>query len=93
MMQELKKYQINIFDESYTVISDESEKEVRDVVLLVDSMMREIVGQSTNIDKKKVAIFAALKLAKKMLILQSESNRLKDCQNNLINIIDKDLAQ
>jgi len=90
MMQDLKKYQVNIFGESYTILSDESQKEINDTAAYVDSLMRETAGKSSA-DAKKVAVFVALKIAKKMLELEAEKNRLQETEASLIKMIDEQI--
>ena len=91
MMQEVKRFQISIFGESYTIISDEAENEVLTAVSLVDSLMKETASKSAVIDHKKVAIFVALKLATKMLNLESETNKIKEKGDLLIKMLDQEL--
>jgi len=92
MMQELRKYQINIFDETYTILSDESEQEINETVGMVDSLIKEITSKSSAIDSKKVAIFVALKIAGKFRALQFEYNKFNEKEKLLIQSIEKELS-
>ncbi|MDR3645937.1 MAG: cell division protein ZapA [Candidatus Babeliales bacterium] len=85
----MKKYQINVFEESFTVVSDDSEKLVMDAVSYVDSLMKEISLKSAILDSKKVAILAALKIASKTLKLESELEEIKKDGERLSSLIDK----
>lgn len=91
MMQELKKYQVNIFGESYAIVSDESQKEINDTAAFVDSLMKETAGKS-GADPKKVAVFVALKIAKKMLELESEKIKYKESEAALVKLIDEQIC-
>ena len=90
MIQELKRYQVNIFGESYTVLSDESEKEVIDTAAFVDLLMQETSVKSSA-DPKKVAVFVALKIAKKMLDLEAEKIKWNESEKSLIKLIDEQI--
>lgn len=94
MMQELKKYQINILGESYTILSDESDQAVNDAVSLMNSLINEITAKSsTSVDNKKVAIFVALKLASKLRDLQYKCKMVEEKEKLLIQSIDKELSE
>ena len=43
-----KRHTIQICGESYTIVSDESEEQIRSSVALVDTLMREIAGGSVS---------------------------------------------
>lgn len=91
MMQELKRYQVDIFGESYTVVSDESQKEVTDTAAFVDALMKETAGKST-VDPKKVAIFVAFKMAKKMLDLEAEKVKWVEVEKSLVKLIEEQIS-
>ncbi len=92
MIHDMKKYQINVFDETLTIVSDDSEKLVMDTVSHVDFMMKEISKKSAILDTKKIAILAALKIASKMLKLESELEKINKDEQNLLNLIDKEFS-
>ena len=88
MIHDMKKYQINVFEESFTIVSDDSEKLVMDTVSYVDSLMKEISLKSATLDPKKVAILAALKIASKSFKLESELEKIKKLEDHLSTLID-----
>ena len=65
MIQDVKKYQISIFNESYTIVSDEAEHTISRAVSMVDSLMNE-AKKSGSVDSKKIAVLTALQLAVKL---------------------------
>ena len=91
MIQELKKYQINIFDESYTILSDEPESEIHQAASLVDSSIKELAVKTDNVDVKKFAIFVAFKLARKLSQLECENNNATSGHEKIIQLIDQSL--
>ena len=71
MSKELKKYKAQIFGESYSIVSDEEDEFVLEVVRRVDGLMKEISAQNKMvIDAKKIAVFAALKATEELLIME-----------------------
>lgn len=92
MMQELKKFQINIFGESYYILSDQPEEKVNQAIELVDSLMKEAASRSPSADVKKIAILAALKLAERSLNFEAfYSNKVREKEELLINKIENEL--
>jgi|GEM_PF-696286 len=72
MRNEKISYKVDIFGESYVLISDESADFVLNSALLVDELMREIVKKSARIETKKVPILAAVQLALQLVSLKHE---------------------
>ncbi|MFA5999016.1 MAG: cell division protein ZapA [Candidatus Babeliales bacterium] len=71
MSKELKKYKARIFGESYSIVSDEEDEFVLEVVRRVDSVMKEISAQNKMvIDTKKIAVLAALKATEELLAME-----------------------
>ena len=71
MSKALKKYKARIFGDVYTIVSDENDGFVLEVVHAVDGMMKEIAAQhSTVVDTKRIAVLAALKATEELLSMQ-----------------------
>lgn len=71
MSKTLKKYKARIFDDVYTVLSDDDDAFVSELIHKVDSSMKEIAAaHSMLLDSKKIAVLAALKATEELLILQ-----------------------
>ncbi|MCX5924482.1 MAG: cell division protein ZapA [Candidatus Dependentiae bacterium] len=71
MSKELKKYKARIFGESYSIVSDEEDEFVLEVVRRVDSAMKEISAQNKMVvDTKKIAVLAALKATEELLVME-----------------------
>jgi len=71
-MNPVKKYQINILDESFTILSDEPEKDVNDSLNLMYSFIKEISEKSGISDSKKIILLAALKLSQRTVALEAD---------------------
>jgi len=89
MVIEKNKLKIDIFDDQYSVISDESQEAILKASQLVDTLMREIADKSGLRDGKKIAVLSALRIASKLVDLESSLQRYEDKQRELSNIIEK----
>ncbi len=62
-----KSYKVVIDGEKYNLVSDEGEVSVLKAAALVDEIMATLSSQLEHIDKRKIAVLAALQLASKCL--------------------------
>jgi len=92
MMDKAKNYQVRIFDDSYSLLSDESENHVAQSAALVDSLMKEIADKSSISDQKKIAILAALRMASKLLHIEKNIEQRDFEEEKLIDAINLVLA-
>jgi cell division protein ZapA (FtsZ GTPase activity inhibitor) len=92
MVNEAKKYTVTILGTSYTLRSDESEQHVFHAGALVDSLVNEIVAKADKLEDKQIAVLAALKLASKLLHLESIMLQTKEVEQFLIEQISEELA-
>jgi cell division protein ZapA (FtsZ GTPase activity inhibitor) len=82
-----------IFGEQYSLVTNESEHALLQASSLVDMTMKEIAIHATaDINAKKVAILAAVRIASILLHMQAESDRLKQQETLLEAKIDQALA-
>ncbi len=72
MINEKKSYKVQIFEEHYILLSDESEAFVLKAAEMVDTMMKEISHQSMIADSKKIAVLSALRIADTLLRREQE---------------------
>ena len=78
MIDELQKYKVTVFNESYSLVSDETELHVKKAASMVDAIIKEVVAHSPSIDVKKAAVLAALKLASALVTQDSRTEQLAD---------------
>lgn len=76
---------VDIYNQTYTIIGDESEAHVRLVASLVDQKMREIKEKNVNLDTSRLAVLTAvntmndyLKLKEDYEVLESLLNEKED---------------
>lgn len=92
MINEKKSYKVQIFEEPYVLVSDQSEEHVSKAALLVDAMMKDISCQSTITDVKKIAVLSALRLADMVLTLEKKYQLEQDKQNGLMSYLDQEIS-
>ena len=92
-MNEAKTYKVRIFDEDYSLLSDESKEHLIQSAALVDSCMREISQGASISDIKKVAVLAALRMASQVIRLEGTVNSYSRKETNLVAEIDSVFSQ
>ena len=91
MITTVKNYKVTIFDDQYSLASDESGESIMQAAMLVDTLMKEVAQQSKIADPKKIAVLAALQIACKVGALESESEAIKCQEKKLIDHINQEL--
>lgn len=79
----IKTYTVTIFNERYTLATDQSEKRIKDTVAMIDGAMHTISKQFCIADGKKVAVLVALKIAEDLLVMQSDQEQMHNTIENL----------
>ena len=92
MVNEAKKYTVTILGTTYTLRSDEPEQHVFHAGALVNSLMTEIMQKADHLQDKQVAVLAELKIASKLLHLESVMHQNKQLEQMLIEQISKELS-
>jgi len=90
MNMETKKLKVEIFNDQYSLISDENEQDLLNAAQLVDELMKKISEKSGIGDAKKVAVLAALKISRQLVNLQHCLDGYKDEQERLAKLINKE---
>ena len=89
MSKILKKYKARIFGDVYTIVSDEDDGFVLDVVNKVDFMMKELAAKPAMMtDAKKIAVLIALKATEEFLSLQKELQQEKIHCEKIMTLLD-----
>jgi cell division protein ZapA len=86
-----KKYKVTIFGESYTLVSDESEKHIVDAALQVDKLMSDIARAGVT-DVKKVAVLVALQFSSELKHLKQDLELHTLEQDRLTTLLDQGLV-
>jgi len=70
-----RKYSVEIFNQTYTLVSDEPEEHLVRVGAYVDGVMRDIARQAAMSDMQRVAVLASLQMASKLIRLEQEHDK------------------
>lgn len=92
MKNEPKKYKLNIFGESYTLVSDEAESHVTAAAQVVDDLMTTMAKSFGSQDGKKLAVLVALQLSSQLLQAKSQMTHYKSEKERLAAVVDQGLA-
>lgn len=74
---------VSIFDETYSLVTDESEETLKQAAAIVDEKMREISRAGFR-NEQRIAVLVALQLASKLLVQSSCSEK---CQQDYTEVI------
>ena len=88
MNSQLKKYKAHILGDTYSIVSDEKESFILESVQSVDSVMREISEKMPTMDKQKVAVLAALKIASGKIQLEHFIEEEKKLSSKIMDVLD-----
>ena len=89
MNEKKTNLKIHIFGDEYSLLSDESHEHIKQAALLVDDCMQDIVQKSSISSEKKIAVLGALRLASKMMHLESLIQEHAKKEQDLIHGIDR----
>lgn len=88
MMSKTRAFKVSIFNDTYSLISDEPEERVYAAVAMVDTLMKELADKAGSVDSKRIAVLACLKTASQLL----EQRALhQDAFQRLIEQVDHEL--
>ena|SRR3990167_1006388 len=87
----LNKAKVTILNESFSLLTDESEESVQKAAQRVDDLVKEICASGIN-DMRKALILAALQCATDVIALENEKNELDAAHKVLASLVDKAIA-
>jgi len=91
MSKELKKYKARIFGELYSIVSDEEDDFVLEVVRKVDCLMKEIsTKNNATVDAKKIAVLTALKVTEELLALQELMEKEQSQSDRILTLLNEE---
>jgi cell division protein ZapA len=67
---------VEIYDQSYSVNSEQDEAYVKELAAYVDGKMREIAEATRMVDSLKVAVLAALNISDELLTLRRRQQQI-----------------
>jgi cell division protein ZapA (FtsZ GTPase activity inhibitor) len=94
MKNEQKGCKVTIFNESYTLVTDEREELLTvQAASLVDTLMKEISQTYNFADHKKIAVLASLRLAHELLQARSLGARRDAQEKAVLELLDRAMAR
>lgn len=92
MTTKAKKYDVTIFGDTYSLVSDEKYDAVVRSAEYLDELMQDISAKSRALDTKKIAILAALHIAHELHSLKEVKQLEQEYCANIIAQIDQKLS-
>lgn len=92
MKTNTETYKVLINGDEFHLVSDESQAHVLKAAERVDAIVQELSAKVSHIDKRKVAILAALQLASELLYIQDDLAQRKQKEDALALFIDHTVA-
>ncbi len=89
MSELLKKQTITVFDEVYTIVSDESVECVARTAQHVNEQIRQCIAQTD--DKKRAIVLCALQLALECERLKDQLNEIKQKEDFLARLVEREV--
>ncbi|MCL5436733.1 MAG: cell division protein ZapA [Candidatus Dependentiae bacterium] len=91
MIREVEQVTVSIAGDSYTVISDEGRLLLNEAAGDVDALIKQIASRSLGADARRVAVFAALKLAHELRRAQQALDSHQQHALSLVSTISDEL--
>ena len=91
-MNELKKQTVTIFDDKYTIVSDEPEELLSQAIASTNNLMASLSEQTGLVDKKKIAVLAVLQMALRARKLELQLQVFQNKEMELIASVNRQLA-
>ncbi len=91
-MNDINKYTVSLFGESYTIVSDENEEHLVETSQRVDQMMQDVSRESGITDYRRVAVLAALQLASNVQKLEQQIDDYDSKGQQLVEHIEREMA-
>jgi len=92
MKTNTETYKVLIHGDEYQLVSDESHEHVLKAAERVDALVRELNAQASHIDKRRVALLAALQLASELVHAQDALSSHQEKEDALVALIDTTVA-
>lgn len=91
MIEKNKNIKVTIFGDEYSLVTDESHDQIKQAAHLVDTYMQEIVHKGFLSNEKKIAVLGALRLASKVMQLETIVQNEQKKEQDLIALLDRAL--
>jgi len=89
MADQMKKYTIELFGESYTIVSDEPSDDLTQAVEYFNQCMEILSSESGLKEAKKVALLTGLQLSQELLRMQRNVAKLESSETKVQSLLEK----
>lgn len=89
MMQDTKKYKVSILNETYSLVSDESEQLILKSVETANAILTDIMQKAPSLGTRQSATLALLKVAINLNKLQDELTSYRQKEEELLRFFDQ----
>lgn len=92
MKNAVDTYAVSIFDDTYTLMSDEGSAAVALLAQRVDTLMREISLKTASSDTRRVAVLALIKMVHQLQTLEHQLQQKHNEESELVNYINQQMS-
>jgi cell division protein ZapA len=84
---------VQIFNQSYSLLTEGEAREVEEIASQVDELMTSIAGRTASGDSARVAVLACLHLADKLRSAERQLRLYRSKSEQIANLIDQALVE
>jgi cell division protein ZapA len=92
MKTNTETYKVLINGDEFNLVSDETEAHVLKAAERVNAIIKELSAGMSHVDKRKVAVLAALQLASELQHAKNDREKRKQQENSLVAYVDHTIA-
>lgn len=91
MSEAVKRYEVTICGQAYSLVSDRPLDFIDQAAALIDSSLKELKTKAPQLDEKRAAVLVALQMASKFLEAEATQESYDDHALQLVELIQKAL--
>jgi cell division protein ZapA len=84
---------VQIFNQSYSVMTESDPREVQEIAREVDDLMGSIASRTSSVDSTRVAVLACLHLADKLHAAERQLQLFEDKSGRIATLLEEALAE
>ncbi len=91
MSEAVKRYDVTVCGQAYSLVSDRPLDYINQAAALIDSSLKELKTKAPGLDEKRAAVLVALQMASKFLETEAAQTTCHDHALQLVELIQKAL--
>ncbi len=92
MKTNTETYKVLIHEDEYQLVSDEAETHVLKAAERVNEIMKKLASGAEAVNKRKVAVMAAIQLASELLHMQEDRAKREQQEKDLASLVEQSIA-